>query len=53
MRQVAARGTEQFPVGGVEAGSTVTLRARQVDGRQVYERTNVTLQAGVFDWQLP
>ena len=53
VRQVAARGTEQFVVQGVPAGSTVTLRARQVDGRQVYERANVVLQGGVFEWQLP
>lgn len=53
VRQVAGRATEQFAVGGVAAGTTVTLRARQVDGRQVYERTNVVLQGGVFEWQVP
>ena len=53
VRQVPGRGTEQFQVGGVAAGSTVTLRARQVDGRQVYERSKVTLQGGVFEWHVP
>lgn len=53
VRQVAARGTEQFVVQGVPAGTAVTLRARQVDGRQVYERADVVLQGGVFEWRLP
>ena len=53
VRQVPGRGTETFQVGGVTAGTSVTLRARQVDRRQVYERNNVTLQAGVFEWQVP
>lgn len=53
VRQVAAGSTETFAVQGVPAGATVTLRARQVDGRQVYERAAVTLQAGVFEWRVP
>lgn len=53
VRQVAARSTEQVMVQGVEAGTTVTLRARQVDGRQVYDRANVLLQAGVYEWRVP
>ena len=47
VRQVAARSTADSPVRGVSPGTTVTLRARQVDGRQVYERENVVLDAGV------
>lgn len=53
VRQVAARSTAESPVRGVTPGSSVTLRARQVDGRQVYERDNVVLDAGVFEWRVP
>ncbi len=53
VRQVAARSTAEVPVRGVTAGTMVTLRARQVDGRQVYERPDVVLDAGVFDWRVP
>ena len=53
VRQVSASATEQFAVQGVAPGSTVTLRARQVDGRQVYERAGVVLQGGVIEWRVP
>lgn len=53
VRQVAARATADAEVRGISPGATVTLRARQVDGRQVYERTDVVLQAGVFEWRVP
>ncbi len=53
VRQVAARATADAEVRGVSPGATVTLRARQVDGRQVYERADVVLQAGVFEWRVP
>lgn len=53
VRQVAARATADAAVRGVSPGSTVTLRARQVDGRQVYERSDVVLDAGVFEWRVP
>jgi hypothetical protein len=51
--QVAAQSTQTVAVQGVAAGATVTLRARQVDGGRTYERPNVTLGAGVFDWRVP
>ena len=38
--------------GGMQAGSAVTLRARQVDGRNVYERASVVL-SGTFEWRVP
>lgn len=53
VRQVGARTTEVSSVRGVPAGSVVQLRARPVDGRQVYEKSNVTLQAGVYEWRVP
>lgn len=53
VRQVGANATESTVVRGVPAGSVVTLRARPVDGRQVYERADVRLDAGVFEWRVP
>ncbi len=50
--QVGAQATQQLAVQGVAAGASVTLRARQVDGRNVYERANVVL-SGVFEWRVP
>ena len=50
--QVGAQATQQFPVQGVPAGASVTLRARQVDGRNVYERASVVL-SGTFEWRVP
>jgi phosphotransferase system HPr-like phosphotransfer protein len=51
--QVAAQSTQTVAVAGVTPGATVTLRARQVDGRQSYERANVTLTSGMMDWRVP
>ncbi len=53
VRQVGARSTETAAVRGVPSGSIVTLRARPVDGRQAYERADVRLEAGVFEWRVP
>lgn len=53
VRQIGAQSTEQVSVQGVSPGATVTLRARQVDGRQVYDRPNVTLSGGIYDWRVP
>ena len=50
--QVGAQATQQVTVQGVAPGAVVTLRARQVDGRQVYERPNVAL-SGVYEWRVP
>ena len=51
--QVAAQSTQTAAVQGVSPGATVTLRARQVDGGRTYERPNVSLGTGVFDWRVP
>jgi hypothetical protein len=51
--QVAAQSTQLLTVQGVPSGSSVTLRAREVDGRRTYERANVALAAGVFEWRVP
>ncbi len=53
VRQVGARSTETAVVRNVPAGSVITLRARPVDGRQAYERADVRLDAGVFEWRVP
>lgn len=53
VRQVAARSTEQAVVRGVAPGTEVTLRARPVDGRQVYEKAGVRLDPGVIEWSVP
>lgn len=50
--QVGAQATQQLAVQGVASGASVTLRARQVDGRNVFERANVVL-SGVYEWRLP
>lgn len=53
VRQVGAQATEQAVVRGVAPGSVVTLRARPVDGRQVYEKPDVRLDPGVYEWRVP
>jgi hypothetical protein len=53
VRQVGANATQEVGVQGVVAGETVTLRARQVDGVRTYERANVTLGGGVYEWRVP
>ena len=50
--QVGANATQQLAVQGVATASSVTLRARQVDGRNVYERENVVL-SGTYEWRVP
>lgn len=52
VRQVAASASETVGVRGVAAGSTVTLRAVPVDGRNTYTRPNVVL-SGTYSWQVP
>ena len=52
VRQVGANATETVPVRGVAAGSTVSLRAVPVDGRNSYTRQNVVL-SGTYSWQVP
>ena len=52
VRQIGANASETVPVRGVAAGSTVTLRAVPVDGRDAYTRPNVVL-SGTYSWRLP
>lgn len=52
VRQVGASVTETVPVRGIAAGTTVTLRAVPVDGRNSYTRPNVVL-SGTYSWQVP
>jgi hypothetical protein len=50
--QVPANSTQQLPVSGVAAGSSVTLKARLVDGTRTYTKDNVLLN-GTYTWQVP
>ena len=50
--QIGAQATQELAVQGVTTGTSVTLRARQVDGRNVFERSNVVL-SGVYEWRVP
>lgn len=52
LKQVAANGIEMVPVHGVTAGTTVTLKARTVDGTRTYTRDNIYL-ASNYDWRVP
>ena len=51
VKQVAAKATEEAPVPGVTPGTSVTLRAAPVDGKNKYERS-ATLN-GLYEWRLP
>ena len=53
VRQIGAQSTQEVSVAGVDPGATVTLRARQVDGVRTYERADVTLSGGVYEWRVP
>ena len=52
VKQVASNSTENVPILGVAAGSTVTLKAVTVDGSRTYTRDNVALN-GVYEWRVP
>jgi hypothetical protein len=52
LRQVPANSTEALPVQGVAAGSSVSLKARTVDGTRTYSKDNVVLE-GSYSWQVP
>jgi hypothetical protein len=52
VKQVASNSTENVPILGVAAGSTVTLKAVTVDGSRTYTRDNVALN-GVYEWKVP
>jgi len=51
--QVAAQSTQLLTLQGVNSGASVTLRAREVDGRRTYERTDVAVTGGTFEWRVP
>lgn len=52
VKQVGSNSTENVPILGVAAGSTVTLKAVTVDGSRTYTRDNVSL-TGVYEWRVP
>ncbi|HTL94571.1 MAG TPA: hypothetical protein VL157_03465 [Gemmatimonadaceae bacterium] len=50
--QVAGNSTSALSVPGLATGSTVSLKARTVDGTHTYTRDDVTLTSS-FTWQVP
>ena len=52
IRQIPARSTLVVPVSGVPTGSTVTLKARTVDGSRLYSRNDVVL-GGTYRFPVP
>lgn len=52
LKQVGANAVEIVPVKGINAGTTVTLKARTVDGTRTYTRDNVYLAAN-YEWRVP
>ena len=52
LKQVAANSVEVLPISGFAAGTTVTLKARTVDGTRTYSRDNVQL-ASNYEWRVP
>jgi len=52
LKQVSANSVEVLPVSGIAAGTTVTLKARTVDGTRTYTRDNVYLGAN-YEWRVP
>ena len=52
LKQVSANSVEVVPVRGITAGTTVTLKARTVDGTRTYTRDNIYLGAN-YEWRVP
>ena len=52
LKQVSASSVEVVPVRGLSAGTTVTLKARPVDGTRTYTRDSIYL-ASNYDWRIP
>jgi ABC-type Zn uptake system ZnuABC Zn-binding protein ZnuA len=52
LKQVSANSVEVLPVAGMAAGTTVTLKARTVDGTRTYSKDNVYLATN-YDWRVP
>jgi hypothetical protein len=52
VKQVASNTVEMVPIHGIASGTTVTLKARTVDGTRTYTRDNITLSSS-YDWRVP
>lgn len=52
LKQVSSNSVENVPVRGISAGTTVTLKARSVDGTRTYTRDNIYL-ASNYEWRVP
>jgi phosphotransferase system HPr-like phosphotransfer protein len=52
LKQVSANSVEVIPVRGIASGTTVTLKARTVDGSRTYTRDNVVL-ISPYEWRVP
>ncbi len=52
LKQVSANSVEVLPIRGIAAGTTVTLKARTVDGTRTYTRDNIVLATN-YDWRVP
>jgi hypothetical protein len=52
LKQVAANSVEVLPISGMSAGTTVSLKARTVDGTRTYTRDNVYLATN-YEWRVP
>jgi hypothetical protein len=52
LKQVSANSVEVVPVQGIASGTTVTLKARTVDGARTYTRDNVVL-VSPYEWRVP
>jgi hypothetical protein len=52
LKQVAPNAVELVPVRGLAAGTTVTLKARTVDGTRTYSRDNISLTSS-YEWRVP
>ena len=52
LKQVVANTVEMVPIRGLAAGTTVTLKARTVDGTRTYTRDNISLVSS-YDWRVP
>jgi hypothetical protein len=52
LKQVSANSVEVIPVRAIAAGTSVTLKARTVDGARTYSRENVILSSP-YEWRVP
>jgi len=52
VKQIGANSSEWVPLRGFSVGSTVTLRARTVDGARTYHKDNIVLE-NMYEWRVP